>query len=73
MAQPETLRQSQRWDATKSVYLRQGLCHGCAAQAAWGHQQGFHEVRTPCQACSPTVATFPHRRTDKWSTLPPIT
>ena len=32
---PETLAQVDQWETTKRRYLRAGLCHKCAAQAAW--------------------------------------
>jgi hypothetical protein len=51
---PETARQAGTWEATKTHYLRAGLCFKCAAQAAYGHQQGsggFGSLRRPCPGC----------------------
>lgn len=59
---PETLRQAQRWDAVKVRYLDAGLCDGCAAQAAWGHQDnagGWNDLHPPCGRCAPVVRDFP--------------
>jgi hypothetical protein len=56
---PETSREAQTWQTTLNLYLADGLCHRCAAQAAWGHQNGFSLVRPPCQVCRPIVDTFP--------------
>jgi hypothetical protein len=64
-AAPETPRQVRTWQAFKNAYLSRGLCSRCAAQAAFGHQNGFTAgpgrtaVRPPCDSCTPIVATFP--------------
>lgn len=70
-AKPETMSQARTWDTVKAAYLRAGLCHACAGQAAWGHQLGFghvsppdkrgfrHGIRPPCDRCRPLVAAFP--------------
>ena len=61
-SRPETLRQAQEWERIKLGYLRAGLCHKCAAQAAWGHQPGaggWCAVNPPCPDCAPFVAMFP--------------
>ncbi len=52
----ETLSQARHWDKRKSRYVAYGLCHRCAAQAAWGHQCGFNRVAAPCDGCAPIVA-----------------
>lgn len=44
---PETLRQAHTWTTVKHEYERAGLCGGCAGQAAYGHQLGFHKGLTP--------------------------
>ena len=57
---PETLREARRWGTTLNQYLAFGLCHRCAAQAAYGHQIGFTRVEhDPCPACVPVVASLP--------------
>ena len=47
----ETLEQVAGWERTKKRYLRAGLCHKCAAQAAWAHQGGaggWGAIHPPC-------------------------
>jgi hypothetical protein len=59
---PETLRQAQRWQAVKDRYFVEGLCHCCAAQAAWAHQDHgdtWETIHPPCAACEPIVAKLP--------------
>lgn len=58
---PETIEQVHTWDRTKLRYVRAGLCHKCAAQAAWGHQAGaggWLPLHPPCPSCVPSVASF---------------
>lgn len=69
-AKVETFRQAQRWDAIKSHYRKLGLCHRCAAQAAYGSQDGFSTVHPPCPDCLPIIATFPTVKTNGWRSLP---
>ena len=60
-SRPETPSMAREWEKTKVRYLRSGLCHRCAAQAAWGHQYGaggWNAVRPPCSACSELIAMF---------------
>lgn len=47
---PETHRQATTWENTKNKYKGAGLCNGCAGQAAYGHQLGFHKIKPPCEA-----------------------
>ncbi len=59
--QPEMMRQARRWDAVKLRYLDAGLCDGCAAQAAWGHQDNagrWNDLHPPCDGCAPVVRDF---------------
>ncbi len=57
---PETMSETRTWDVTKNHYKRDGLCHRCASQAAWGHQIGFSRLEhAPCSDCAAVVATFP--------------
>lgn len=78
---PETISQARTWDRVKTLYLRDGLCHACAAQAAWGHQLGFGyvvnrpwgdsaRIKAPCRVCAPIVATFPVARPNGWRSFP---
>jgi hypothetical protein len=48
---PETERQAQTWENTKNKYVAAGLDNGCAGQAAYGHQMGFHRIKPPCSNC----------------------
>jgi hypothetical protein len=59
---PETLAQVRQWEKTKARYLRAGLCHKCAAQAAWAHQPGtggFKLIHPPCDDCFEIVQLLP--------------
>lgn len=47
---PETVSQAINWQTVKTRYLRAGLCEGCAAQAAYGHQLSFRRINPPCEA-----------------------
>jgi hypothetical protein len=50
-SKPETIRQAQTWETVKGHYLEEGLCEKDAAQAAWGHQNGFTQIKDPCEDC----------------------
>jgi hypothetical protein len=60
----ETLEQAAEWERTKTRYLRAGLCHRCAAQAAWGHARGagvgWNAIHPPCAVCAELVALLPY-------------
>jgi hypothetical protein len=59
---PETLAQAAEWERTKMRYLGLGLCHKCAAQAAWGHQKGgggWPAIKPPCADCAVVVRGLP--------------
>jgi hypothetical protein len=68
--EPESPRTARRWDGAKAAYLRDGLCHRCAAQAAWGHQLGFSRIRPPCADCRPIVDRFPVSEASPWRRFP---
>ena len=68
-AQPETREAARGWGNRKTNYLNAGLCHACAAQAAYGHQLGFSHVRPPCGACQPLVDAFDVPAVNGWRTL----
>lgn len=60
-ALPETLRQAKRWDLVKRTYVSAGLCEGCAARAAWGHQHhgnSWRDLQPPCVRCRGLVEEF---------------
>lgn len=65
---PETIAQARTWMTVKNIYLELGLCEGCAAQAAWGHQCGFTAIRPPCGACLKVIAAFPIEKPNGWRT-----
>lgn len=50
-SKPETLSQAISWGLVKNKYLLEKLCHRDAAQAAWGHQNGFTQIKDPCDKC----------------------
>ena len=59
----ETQAQAVEWERVKTRYLHAGLCHYCAGQAAYGHQNGsggWAAVRPPCSVCAPLVEMFPY-------------
>jgi len=59
---PETPAMAKQWEIAKRRYLRAGLCHKCAAQAAWAHQPGtggFKLLQPPCDDCFEIVQLLP--------------
>lgn len=66
---PETIRQARRWEKVKDVYLELGLCHKCAAMAAWGHQVGFAICNRPCDICLPLIEGLPREEANGWQVL----
>lgn len=66
---PETKQQAQTWDLVKRNYRAAGLCHRCAAQAAWGHQCGFSVIEPPCAWCLPLVLDLPVNASGDWRKL----
>lgn len=65
---PETLGQARVWQRKCGRYRIAGLCDRCAAQAAYGHAEGFQNIKDPCETCQPTVDGFPTPgpRGSKW-------
>lgn len=60
---PETLGQAAEWERVKLRYLRAGLCHKCAAQAAWANQVGaggWGAIHSPCVGCVEIVELLPY-------------
>jgi hypothetical protein len=58
---PETLRQVDEWERVKRRYLQAGLCHKCAAQAAWANQRGaggWGAIHPPCVECAEIALLF---------------
>jgi len=66
MTTPETPAQAREWDKTKRHYIRLGLCHRCAAQAAYGHSDGFATIKPPCAGCLPILASLPTAQPNGW-------
>lgn len=64
---PETMTQAIRWQTNKNHYVvTLGLCHVCAAQAAFGHQVGFTRINQPCPDCATVVAGLPDKAANGW-------
>lgn len=64
--QPETLTQAREWDHMRKRYTRLGMCTRCAAQAAYGHADGFSTVQPPCAKCVPAIAALPTSQPNGW-------
>lgn len=70
--EPETLGQARVWERKNRRYLLAGLCDVDAANAAWGHAEGWGSLdkagRNPCAECQPFVNMFPSPgpRGSKW-------
>ena len=62
----ETHRQAKTWENVKNKYLDCGLCHRCAGQAAWGHQNGFGSIHPPCSDCQSIVDGLPVDKAGPW-------
>lgn len=67
----ESLRQARSFDLLNARYIAAGLCPRCAAQAAFGHQIGFHSVYPPCPDCEGVVQAFQTPRCNGWKSLAP--
>jgi hypothetical protein len=63
---PESQSQVKEFDRRRRAYREAGLCHACAAQAAFGHQMGFLQVHPPCSSCVPVVMGFPYPAENSW-------
>jgi hypothetical protein len=68
MNTPETEQQAQSWQQVVKHGHAAGLCYPCASQLAWGVQNGFATVRTPCVDCAPLVETWAVKRPSGWRT-----
>lgn len=63
----ETLDQVGEWERTKRRYLWAGLCHKCAAQAAWANQVGaggWGAIHPPCVECVELVELLAYPTTN---------
>lgn len=63
---PETGSQAVSWQRVFNHAAGAGLCHGCAAQVAWGAQGGFASVRPPCGSCAALVRSWPSPKLCGW-------
>ena len=63
---PETLDGARTFDQRRDFYSELGLCNRCAAQAAFGHANGFASVCPACFDCATIVATFPDPAAGGW-------
>lgn len=67
----ETKSECNEWGATKSHYLKHGLCQRGAAQAAYGHQHGFSQIEPPCEECRAVASRFPvEKLSQDWRSKP---
>lgn len=66
LEESESFRQAKTWETVTRRYQREGLCRGCAGQAAYGHQLGFSRVNPPCGECAPIVDGFPCHAAGPW-------
>lgn len=66
----EGLRQAARFETYKNRYASIGLCHYCAAQAAYGHQHGFSAVEQPRhRECWEIVEGLPNAEVNAWRSM----
>lgn len=67
---PETVGQAQLFETYKNRYVDVGLCHYCAAQAAYGHQHGFSNVEYAADwCCGPVIARLPNEEVNGWRSM----
>lgn len=69
LSKAETPTQARRWQARLTRYTDAGLCHRCAAQAAYGATHGWSVVHAPCASCEPVVQSLPVVKTNGWRAL----
>lgn len=67
---PETLRQAESFGRVVRYSTDAGLCHACAAQLGWAVQNGYTNVRPPCDDCRRVVAGWPVRKPNEWQVPP---
>lgn len=65
---PESASQAASWQRVVNLAVEAGLCRSCAAQLAYGAQNGFSTVHPPCRVCAPLVASWPVARLSGWRT-----
>lgn len=66
---PESLRAARRWDRIRDNYAAFGLCNKCAAQAAWGHANGWGDVDSPCDRCAELITALPVPQAEGWRSV----
>lgn len=72
-SRPETQGEAEAFHFTANHYRHLGLCHTCAAQAAYGHQLGFSLIDSPCRVCATVVACMPKTEVNGWRSKSPST
>lgn len=68
---PETQGQADAWQQVCRLAERAGLCSRCAAQLAWGAQEGsggFSSIHAPCAPCTVVMLDWPVVRPNGWRT-----
>lgn len=68
---PETQGQADAWQQVCRLAERAGLCSRCAAQFAWGAQEGsggFSSIHAPCAPCTIVMLDWPVVRANGWRT-----
>lgn len=68
---PESIGQAEAWQAVCRLAELAGLCSRCAAQLAWGAQEGsggFSSIHPPCAPCTIVMLEWPVVRANSWRT-----
>jgi hypothetical protein len=68
---PETQKQAEKWQRVCRLAENAGLCPRCAAQLAWGAQEGsggFSSIHPPCAPCTIVMLDWPVVRPNGWRT-----
>lgn len=68
---PETQAQADAWGQVCRLAEKAGLCPRCAAQLAWGAQEGsggFSSIHSPCAPCTIVMLEWPVVRANGWRT-----
>ena len=68
-SRPETLNEARSFEAVKNQGMIFGLCLHDASKLAWGHQNGFRELESPCDDCRELVGALPVEKNNGWRTV----
>lgn len=66
---PETLNEARSFEAVKNQALAFNLCLHDASKLAWGHQNGFKELSSPCEDCRQKLLQLPVEKNNGWRTV----